>query len=445
MSPKPGILDRLLRPFGDVRAGEAASALLLLLNLFLLFLGYYLLKSVREAIVGGAELKSYASAVQAALLMGFVPLYSWFASRVDRMKLILGFLLFFVVNIELFYLGALAEIPHLGFAFFVWLGIFNVAAPAQFWSFSNDIYNKSVGDRLFPIIAIGAVAGAPIGSLVAKLLFEGGVSPYLMMQLTVVILLIHLGLYFMINSRETRKAEDPSLAQEKLTGANGFMLVLKSPYIRLMALLLILLNFVNTTGEYILTKAVNQMALAAAGEQGLAEGTKAFTEFIENYRGSFFSGFFLAVNITAFCLQALVVSRIVKYIGIKGVLFMLPLVAFGAYGLIALGAGFTVIRWAKTAENSTDYSVMNTAKAMLWLPTTRQEKYKAKQAVDTFFVRIGDLLSGGLVFLGAAVLHFSVQWFAVINLVLVAVWLAVSVLVLHHNRRLAARVEEVQG
>ncbi|GAF73399.1 unnamed protein product, partial [marine sediment metagenome] len=89
----------------------------------------------------------------------------------------------------------------------------------------------------------------------------------------------------------------------------------------------------------------------------------------------------------------------------------------------------------------TDYSVMNTAKAMLWLPTNRQEKYKAKQAVDTFFVRIGDLLSGGLVFLGAAVLHFSVQWFAVINLVLVVVWLAVSVLVLRHNRRLAAGME----
>ena len=32
---------------------------------------------------------------------------------------------------------------------------------------------------------------------------------------------------------------------------------------------------------------------------------------------------------------------------------------------------------------------MNTAKQMIWLPTSREEKYKAKQAIDTFFVRDG--------------------------------------------------------
>ena len=91
--------------------------------------------------------------------------------------------------------------------------------------------------------------------------------------------------------------------------------------------------------------------------------TKAFSDFIENFRGSFFSGFFLVVNITAFCLQALVVSRIVKYIGMKGVLFMLPLVAFGAYGLIAIGAGFTIMRWAKCLDASTNCSSFIRARA----------------------------------------------------------------------------------
>ena len=61
--------------------------------------------------------------------------------------------------------------------------------------------------------------------------------------------------------------------------------------------------------------------------------------------------------------------------------------------MVALGATLGVVRWIKTAENSTDYSVMNTAKQLLWLPTSREEKYKAKQAVDSFFVRFGDLLA----------------------------------------------------
>ena len=51
-----------------------------------------------------------------------------------------------------------------------------------------------------------------------------------------------------------------------------------------------------------------------------------------------------------------------------------------------------IVRWAKTAENSTDYSVMNTARQLLWLPTSREEKFKAKQVIDSFVVRAGDVI-----------------------------------------------------
>ena len=111
------------------------------------------------------------------------------------------------------------------------------------------------------------------------------------------------------------------------------------------------------------------------------------------------------------------------------------------YGLIGAGAGFVVTRWAKTAENSTDYSIMNTAKAMLWLPTTQEEKYKAKQATDTFFVRIGDLLSAGLVLVGTTWLVLETSGFAAVNVVLVAAWLAVAALLVRENRRLVAARE----
>ena len=105
--------------------------------------------------------------------------------------------------------------------------------------------------------------------------------------------------------------------------------------------------------------------------------------------------YFLWVNVAALVLQAFVVSRIVSYAGIAGVVLALPVVAIGTYGLAAVGVTLAAMRWAKTAENSVDYSIMNTAKQMLWLPTTREEKYKAKQAIDTFFVRTGDLLAAG--------------------------------------------------
>jgi AAA family ATP:ADP antiporter len=144
-------------------------------------------------------------------------------------------------------------------------------------------------------------------------------------------------------------------------------------------------------------------------------------------------------------IQAFLVSRIVKYLGIAGVILALPVVALGAYSIIALGASFAVVRWAKTAENATDYSVMNTGKQMLWLSTSREAKYKAKQAVDTFFVRIGDLLSAGLVFVGTTWLALDVSGFALTNVVLTVAWLGVAFLLLQEHRQVVAQAQKTEA
>ena len=128
-----------------------------------------------------------------------------------------------------------------------------------------------------------------------------------------------------------------------------------------------------------------------------------------------------------------------KHRGLAGVLLALPLIALGGYAIIAAGVGFSAVRWIKTAENATDYSIMNTARQMLWLPTSREEKYKAKQAADTFIVRTGDLLSAGLVYVGTTVLGFTSSGFALVNIVACVAWLGVAVLLLRQYRKLAAQ------
>jgi AAA family ATP:ADP antiporter len=160
-------------------------------------------------------------------------------------------------------------------------------------------------------------------------------------------------------------------------------------------------------------------ALAQAGNVADASAFK------QQYIGAFYGGFFSWVNLLGVALQALVASRLVKYFGIGGVLFALPIVSLGAYSLAALGVSFLVFRVAKTGENATDYSVMNTAKQMLWLPTSHEEKYKAKQAVDTFFVRIGDVLAAALVFVGTQV-GLGRSAFAGANVAVVLVWFVVA-------------------
>lgn len=128
------------------------------------------------------------------------------------------------------------------------------------------------------------------------------------------------------------------------------------------------------------------------------------------------------VNVLGFLLQAFVVSRVFKWVGVRGALFVLPLIALGSYSMIAIAPLLAVVRVAKILENNTDYSIQNTARRALFLPTSREAKYNAKQAIDGFFWRVGDLLQAVIVFVGVA-LGLSVTAHAAINIVPVAGWL----------------------
>jgi hypothetical protein len=241
-------------------------------------------------------------------------------------------------------------------------------------------------------------AGAPLGSLVAGRLFKSGLAPELILQVSAVLLALSGALYLAVN---TRQAAHSAAGHEPLPGRGGFALVLANPYLRLIAALIVLLNVVNTTGEYLVAR------LLSAEVQQLAALDPLFDK--QAYIGAFTGTYQFWVGVTALLLQAFVTSRLVRQRGLTGVLFALPLIALGGYAIVAAGAGFALVRWIKTAENATDYSIMNTARQMLWLPTTREEKYKAKQAIDTFFVRGGDLLSAAVVFGGTP--HVCIrQW-----------------------------------
>lgn len=126
-----------------------------------------------------------------------------------------------------------------------------------------------------------------------------------------------------------------------------------------------------------------------------------------------------------------------KLIGVRGALFVLPLVALASYSLIAFLPIFSIVRIAKVFENSTDYSINNTARHALFLPTSREAKYKAKQAIDTFFWRAGDLIQALIVFVGLRA-SLSVRAFAAVNLALVFVWLWLAVAIGREHRSLTA-------
>ena len=437
-------VERALNLFTEVRRGEAASALLLALNIFLILTAYYILKPVREALIlsgsGGAEIKSYVAAGQALLLLGAVPLYAWFAGRHDRRALINRVTVFFAGCLVAFYFLAIAGAP-VAIAFYLWVGIFNLMVPAQFWAFANDIYTPETGKRLFVIVAFGASAGAVFGSFIAGHLIEP-VGIYQLLLVSAGVLLASLVFTNYIDSRERRpatSAQTGTKEDDPLGKSGAFQLVLKNRYLLLIALLMLFLNWVNTTGEYILGRTVKEAASALLAADPAAAPDE------ETFIGHFYADFFTVVNIAGLLLQLFVVSRVLKYLGVRMAIFILPLIALGGYLVAAFYPLLAMVRWVKTAENATDYSLQNTVRQVLFLPTTREQKYKAKQAIDTFFVRAGDVLSAVLVFAGTTVLALSTRQFAMVNILLVCVWLVLAVLVGREYRRLVSKANENAG
>jgi AAA family ATP:ADP antiporter len=295
--------------------------------------------------------------------------------------------------------------------------------PAQFWSFANDVYSPEAGKRLFVLLAFGASMGAVLGSdLSSRLIVPLGLDQLLLVAAAV--LLLSLWITLRVETR-ARTTAGQAAAEQPLGQSGAFTLVLKRRYLLRIAMLLLLTNWVNTTGEYVLSRTVRADAERAAAELNL--GAAERDDFVSTRVGVFYAGFYRGVNILGVLLQLFVVSRILRWFGMRVALFVLPLIALGGYAAIAVGAAslLSLVRWVKTAENATDYSLQNTIRQALFLPTSREEKYKAKQAIDTFFVRAGDVLSALLVYFGSRA-AVDTRGFALASLALVLLWLAVA-------------------
>src|SRR6185295_13652025 len=177
---------------------------------------------------------------------------------------ITGLLLFFAANLVVFYLAGVGGAQE-GVVFYIWVGIFNVFVISQVWAFANDIYTEAQGKRLFPMIGVGSSLGAWMGAMGAsKLVSALDASPYQLQILAGAILLVCCTLVVTVNriAARTSTPEMASHAEQKLASGDGFALIFQSRYLTLIAALIVLLNVVNSTGEFMLGDLVSNQAHA---------------------------------------------------------------------------------------------------------------------------------------------------------------------------------------
>jgi len=426
----------------EVRAGEALPALILFSSIFLVLCAYYFIKPVREgwlsvSVIAGLskiEVKAYSSFAQTLVLLAVIPFYAKLTTRLARRDLISRVGLFFILNLLLFWIlhpGFLFEqVPYLGVIFYIWTGIFSVTLVAQFWSFTADLYDEERGKRLFPLIALGASSGAVVGSWLGEQMVNTfAIDTFHLLLIACIPLLGALMLARWVDRYGVTKNHLGADTFEHAAApdtAGAYRLILRTRYLWLSGLMVFAMFWVITNGENILFALVQR---ALEGENLDSNATKTATTV-------FYSKLYFWVNLSGLLLQAFVVSRLQRWGGFGALMLTPPLVSLAGYGAIASEGALAVVTAAKTAENATNYSINNTARQVLWLPTTREMIYKAKAAIDTLCVRFGDGLAALTVLIGTRVFAVEVVSFIFFNMLLIAVWLVLAVLVVREHKRL---------
>ena len=417
------------RMFGTtIRPEERKLVALLTLDLFIMLTVYYMLKVVREPLIlleGGVLSRNAARGTQTLVLLALVPIYSILANRIHPRRLVTVVLGFFLLSLLAFPLFGLVHVP-MGFAFFVWLGIFSITAVAQFWSLANDVLSEAAGKRLFPIIATGAAIGGMAGAQLV-VVSNKWLSPTDLMLVAAGLL----GLCIWLTHAAHRAAEalHKSHGNEPPPGLRsshgGFRLLFGDRYLLLIGLSILVLNLVNTTGDQVLALLVQDRASHMGDHEAQAR-----------FMLTFYGNFQTSISVLTAVLQVFAVGRVLRGMGVGGAVLVLPLLALGGYGLLAAAPALMITRGFKIFENSTGYSLQNTVQQVLFLPTSRDVKYKGKAATDTFFVRFGDLGSWALVSLALHV-GWGPKVLSLVNVVAAMVWVVLALLVARRYKRLA--------
>ncbi|HEY9183302.1 MAG TPA: hypothetical protein VIQ99_08890, partial [Gammaproteobacteria bacterium] len=305
-----------MRPLTRIEPGEGRCLLLFFAYAFLVLVSYYIVRTLREPLLlvdASAEVKTYASAMAALALLLLVPLYAAAFRRTSRNQLVHWVTGFFIATLGALFLARRAGVD-IGFAYYVWAGIFGVTIVAQFWAHAADCFDATTGRRLFPAIMMGATLGGIVGPSVYRVL-DHSLDASQLMLVSIALLALTTPLVSWTRSSvptaaRSRGSEPSDPATDSAFG--GFALIARDRYLLLVALLIMLLNCVSTLGDFLLTDVVVRHAEEqVASDPSLDKGRLI---------GDFYASFYLSVNVLTVLLQVFVVGRLFRWVGVNGAL-----------------------------------------------------------------------------------------------------------------------------
>lgn len=382
---RPALAARLRRLL-NVEPGEERAVSLGLAMFMLLFTGYFMLRPVREVmgLAGGVDNLQWLFSATFMATLAALPLFGLLASRLNRRHLLGAVFGFFVFNLLAFALVIQRNPDDVwaGRAFYVWLSVFNLLSISLAWSVLADVFSSAQARRVFALMAGGASFGGLLGPLLGTVLVAPLGHAGLLLLAALLLAGSLLAALSLLRWREREPlAEEHAEQRHKPLGGNPFAgatAVLRSPFLLGIALFVILLASASTFLYF------EQARIVAAHFPDRITQTQVFG-LLDTL-----------VQSLAIFTQLFLTGRIAQKLGVTVLLVAVPLVVAAGFVLLALSPVFAVFAVVMVIRRAGEYALVRPGREMLYTVVSAEQKYKAKNFIDTVVYRGGDALSGWL-------------------------------------------------
>lgn len=380
---------------------------------FCLLCGYSILRPVRDemAIEGGLKHLPWMMTATFLTMLAATPLFGWLSARCSRYRLLLTVYGFIIANLLAYYLLMTSHLypEWVARSFFVWLSVINLFIVSVFWSFMADLFTTEQGTRLFGVIAAGGSSGALVGPLITTALTFVFPVPVLMLASAGFLALCLGCIYRLERWGRERSAHHQPRPGDPLHGSflAGIRLTLSSPYLMRICGYLACLTM-TATFLYL-------------------EQTRLVSEYLDQpeARTRLFSSLDFTTGLLTWLTQVFLTQRVIRRFGLVAPLLFLPVISLIGFLGIALWPTLAVYVVFSVLRRVGEYALSKPAREVLFTVVSREEKYKAKNFIDTAISRGGDASTGWLVTgvkaLGATTAQIA--W-AMVPLMFLWAWLA---------------------
>ena len=403
----------------DVQPNERQALLWSWLYVFALFLAYYTLRPIRDELgaAGGVKQLTWLFTGTLVAMLILSPIYGYLVKKWKREKFIAIAYRFFMLNLVAFaVLMATATgdvLVWTGRVFFIWVSVFNLFVVSVFWSLMSDVFSTEQGKRLFGFLATGSTVGGIAGSAFVSA-FSGVFNNYVLLGFAIVLL----GVSVFSAKRISRLGESELQAVEKSEKSanteigggifDGLKRTFQSPYLLGISGFILLYSITSTVLYFQQAEIVNS----------------SFTDRAE--RTAFFANIDLWVNSLTLIFQLGLTGRMMKYLGILPVLSLLPLFSSISFAALAMYPTVVVFVLVQVSRRVANFAFARPSREVLFTRLSREDRYKAKNVIDTVIYRSGDQI-GSWGYAGLVAGGLSLTMISWLTVPLCLVWFGLSI------------------